>query len=351
MPKFIIGFMLLSLTFLYSKEICIKNFDTTVCEEFTLLNSVIVKSQLNKEELSKKIQKPFQQIAFLGESNLYLIPSNTPLEEAKNLSKKEFIIYAQPNVSQKQIKNFVHQKDTDSSKIIEKLWKKTKGEGVNVAIIDDGFDLHHEDLKEVNLLFSYDADTKNLEATPKTQYDTHGTQVAGIIFAQHNIIGANGVAPQANFIAIRQVTNITSNIILAFTVAKKAKAQIINCSWNSSVLLEPIYDIIKYIAKDTYVVFAAGNKNKILDFLENEAAIPEVITVGSKAQYSNYGKVVDFVVQDKFFTTKVHSQYGNFQGTSATAPFISGLLALNLSLYPNYTQEQILQLLKEQLEN
>lgn len=334
-----------------AKAVCIKNFNKELCEEFILLDSVILKSKLSKKELIKKIRTPLQEIAFLGDARLFLLNTNNPLRDAEELSKRDFIIYAQPNVSQKQIKSFKRTEDFNTLEHVENLWKDTKGEGVNIAIIDDGFDLKHDDLKNTRLLFSYDADLKSLDASPKTQYDIHGTQVAGIIFAQHNSIGTNGIAPKANLIAIRQVSNVTSNIILAFSVAKKAKANIINSSWNTSVLLEPVYDVIKYISKDTFVVFAAGNTNSELKPLMNEAAIPEVITVGSKAPYSNYGGIVDFVAEDKFYTTKTDNKYGKFQGTSASAPFVSGLIALDISLYPDYDQKEILKLLKKQLEN
>lgn len=322
---------LLFFSSLLSKEICIKNFKKNICGNFQLLDSVIIKSKLSKKVLSTKLNKPLKQIAFLKTSNLYLVDSNESLKYSKELASKNFIIYAQPNLEQKRINTTFKTQDIANKYHLTNIWKTTQGEGVNIAIIDDGFDLRHEDLQGVKLLFAFDVDKKIFDVNPKSKLDIHGTQVAGIIFAQHNGIGIDGIAPKANLIALRQTTNITSDTILAFTIAKKAGADIINCSWNSPVLLEPVYDVIKSIAKDTIVVFAAGNKDRKITPYSIEAGIPEVVTVGATQKYSNYGKVVDFQIPSGVMTTKSNGGYGIFGGTSATAPIISGLLALKLS--------------------
>ncbi len=346
----IIFLLVISNILLFSSQACIKNFGKTICSDFKILNSVIIKTSLSKKELKKKINKHITQLAFLEDTNIFLIDSKNPLEYAKKLEKENFIIYAQPNISQTRNKNFKNSKEFLTNYNIKNKWKSTKGQGVNIAIIDDGFDLEHEDLKDVNLLFRYDADNKIIDSKPKTSKDTHGTQVAGVIFSSHNGIGADGIAPKANLIAIRQATNVTSDTILAFTVAQKAGANIVNCSWNSPILLEPIYDVIKYISKNTAIVFAAGNNGKKIEPLSIEASIPEVITVGATQKYSNYGKMVDFIIPSNIYTTKANNHYGSFGGTSATAPIISGLIALELSNYPDKSIEEIVQRVKKRLK-
>ncbi|MDD2790676.1 MAG: S8 family serine peptidase [Sulfurimonas sp.] len=341
--------LLISLS-LFSNETCIKNFNKTVCKNFDILESVIIKSPLSKNELIKKLNKPIQQIAFLETSNLYLIDSTDALNYSKELAKKEYIIYAQPNISQQRDNNFQISQDITKKYNLEMIWKSTQGEGVNIAIIDDGFNLEHKDLKGVNVLFSYDADNKNLNANPKLKIDSHGTQVAGIIFAQHNAIGIDGIAAQANFIAIRQTTNTTSDTIVSFTVAKKAGADIINCSWNSPLLLEPVYDVIKHIAKDTAIVFAAGNSHTEIMPYSVEASIPEVITVGATQKYSNYGDMVDFKIPSGAISTTADGSYKNFGGTSATAPVISGLLALKIAQNRDKSLQEIVQNLKKEID-
>ena len=206
----------------------------------------------------------------------------------------------------------------------------------------------HEDLKNVDVTFSYDVNIKELNSKPKVKIDKHGTQVAGIIFSQHNGIGNDGIAPEASLIAIRQTTNITSDVILAFTVADKSRADIINCSWNSPLLLEPVYDIITYLIekgrnnKGMAIVFSAGNDGKKLKPYSTEASIPEVITVGSFQKHSNNGEMVDFIMQSNVNTTKYNGSYGKFGGTSATAPIISGYIALEMSRSPDLSLNEII---------
>jgi len=349
---FLFTVYLLTSQLIHANEICIKNFQKQICKDFKLLNSVIVKSSLAKNILQEKLNlsNEIKQIAFLENSNLYLIDSNKPLEYSKELIKKSYIIYAQPSISQIKNNHFKSSQDITKKFNLKKIWKTTKGQGVNVAIIDDGFNLKHEDLNGVNVIFSYDADNKNLDASSKLDIDTHGTQVAGIIFAQHNNIGIDGIAPLANLIAIRQTTNITSDTVLSFTVAQKAGADIINCSWNSPILLEPVYDVIKHLSKDIVIVFAAGNAHKELQPYSTEASIDEVITVGAKQKYSNYGNLVDFVVPSNIKTTKSDGSYTTFGGTSASAPVLSGLLALKMSYKNNKTNDELIQKLKGEID-
>ncbi len=340
---------LLMVLSLFAKESCITNFQKQICGDFTLLGSVIINSPLSKQALKEKLNKPIKQIAFLENSNLYLVDANDSLEYAKALAEKAYVIYAQPNISQTKNLNVQPSQNITQHYNLEETWKSSQGEGVTIAIIDDGFNMDHEDLKGVNVLFSYDADNKNLDASEKLNIDTHGTQVAGIIFARHNGFGIDGIAPKADLITIRQTTNITSDTIVAFTVAQKAKAHIINCSWNSPLLLEPVYDVIKYLSKNIAIVFAAGNNYKAIQPLSIEASIPEVITVGATQQYSNYGEMVDFIIPSGVMSTKPNGTYGAFGGTSATAPIISGLLALKMSQNPHTAYSRLVADLKREL--
>ncbi|MCP4320316.1 MAG: S8 family serine peptidase [Psychromonas sp.] len=155
------------------------------------------------------------------------------------------------------------------------LWQSNKGQGVKVAVIDDGFDLSHAQFTQTKLIFSYDSESRSLDSPPKTAKDTHGTKVASILFATNEEGDLNrdqkvvkGMVPLADFIAIRQPDTWTSNTILSFQLAKLSNADVINCSWHSLWLLEPIYDVISDLArygrsgKGTAVVFSAGNQGK-----------------------------------------------------------------------------------------
>ncbi|MBM4231111.1 MAG: choice-of-anchor D domain-containing protein [Gammaproteobacteria bacterium] len=73
------------------------------------------------------------------------------------------------------------------------------GKGIKVAIVDDGLEGAHEDLKDnFDLEKSFNFLTNGKDPTPANADDTHGTAVAGIVAAQaFNGKGGRGVAFQA----------------------------------------------------------------------------------------------------------------------------------------------------------
>ncbi|EDP57203.1 S8 family peptidase [Vibrio sp. AND4] len=73
------------------------------------------------------------------------------------------------------------------------------GEGVNVAVVDDGLEIGHPDLAaNITPNASYDFVGQDRDPTPTSPGDAHGTSVAGIIAAvRDNNIGGQGVAPEA----------------------------------------------------------------------------------------------------------------------------------------------------------
>lgn len=228
---------------------------------------------------------------------------------------------------------------------IDSLWRQTLGEGVRIAVIDDGFDLQHEDLQGVTLAFGYDLATRTLDPSPRSPIDTHGTRVAGIIFGRHNGIGVDGIAPAAGLIAIRDPDSWTSETLLSFNLARLENADVINCSWNSRLVLEPVAEVIADLTsrgrggKGVALVFAAGNDGRERPEEEIEVGLPGVIVVGAvglndrRQKFSNFGAGVDlFASGDNILTTsRGPEKYGLFSGTSASAAIVSGVAALLLS--------------------
>lgn len=356
---FLAAISLLLIQTAWSKEPpskCITNFGQPYCSQsMRSMPAVIIKTSLSKNELSRRLNREIKQIAFLHQAGLYLLESNSPFEEAKYLSAKPDIIYAQPDIIQTKVINDFNPTLKQLAPDIQQLWQKTKGKGIKIAIIDDGFNLEHPDFQGVDIAFQYDADSRNLIAEPKQEIDRHGTPVAGIIFAQHNDFGIDGIAPEASLIAIRQPGNRTSDTVIAFTVAAKAGADIINCSWNSPQLMEPVFDTVQSLAefgrqgKGTAVVFAAGNNGRLIEPYSIEAAIPEAITVGATEKYSNHGPLVDLYLSGGLTTTSAQGEYRKFGGTSALAPVISGMMALKMALQPELSTTELLKQLKQKL--
>ncbi len=325
--------------------------------EVKLTNRIIIRTDadVTKEQILNT-DKRVTQVTELYKLTCGIYFSVT-FEEQKDLDSilscftaLPFIHLAQPDLLQLQEKTAQTVSRHGAEAYLENLkifslWKNSKGENVKIAIIDDGFDLAHEDLQGVRLAFGYDMESETLDPSPRNAMDTHGTRVAGVIFAQHNGIGIDGIAPDAQLIAIRHADTWTSKTILSFYLAKLAGADIVNCSWNSKILLQPVADAINDLTtqgrekKGIAVVFAAGNNGRVLEKNSSEATLPDVITVGAAdhngkpLKFSNYGKEVDFYAWGKNIQvpTNGDKKYGFFSGTSASASVVSGIVALLLS--------------------
>ena len=229
----------------------------------------------------------------------------------------------------------------------EQLWQHSRGKGVKIAIIDDGFDLAHPALAGVQLAFSYDTETRALTAAPLNPQDRHGTRVAGVLFAQSTDSGLRGLAPDAQLIAIRQPDSWTSNTLLAFHLAALAGADVINCSWTTPLLLQPVADAVRALAREgrhgkgIAVVFAAGNDGRVIADHDSEAAIADAIVVaatdtqGRRLASSNFGTSVDITAFGAGIdSTAVAGGYANFGGTSLAAAIVSGMAALLIGADP-----------------
>jgi len=103
-----------------------------------------------------------------------------------------------------------------------------RGEGVKVAVVDEGVDLAHEDLwQNVSVQRSYDYGG----ATP-VRYAEHGTCVAGLIAARDwNGKGVRGVAPRAALHSYNVLQNLTSLNQYDAMVRGKDFVQVSNNSW------------------------------------------------------------------------------------------------------------------------
>ena len=252
--------------------------------------------------------------------------------------------------------------------------KKYSGIGVKIAIIDDSLDIWHEDLNG-SIIATYDIET-NSSTIVNNKNLYHGTAVTGIIASRTNNKGILGIASKASVIFLKFKDNMSdSDFIKLFNKAEEFGADIINCSWGtydvSPAVKEKIVDLAKHgrDGKGTIIVFAVGNDNK--DMGNDESAIPEVIAVGAtdkdnlRAWYSNYGKNLDVMAPGGYdigITTLdpmgdngiaslddnyiLYDDENLFAGTSASAPIVSGIIALMLEKNPNLTREEVENILK-----
>jgi len=90
-----------------------------------------------------------------------------------------------------------------------------RGEGVRIAVVDDGLEIAHEDLfANIATGLSYNYVTASTDPTndPTDTTSGHGTEVAGIVGARDlNGLGVRGVAPRANLVGYNLLQSQTSS--------------------------------------------------------------------------------------------------------------------------------------------
>ena len=108
-------------------------------------------------------------------------------------------------------------------------WNIATGQGVKIAIHDNGTLLTHTDLVANLSPLSFNVDTGTSPSVLSTQQPDHGTFVAGICGAvQNNNLGITGVAPNSTLISISNPSGYN-----ALTYCEK-QALGINWAWNDS---------------------------------------------------------------------------------------------------------------------
>jgi proprotein convertase subtilisin/kexin type 2 len=257
-----------------------------------------------------------------------------------------------------------------------------KGEGIRVAIVDDGLEITHEDLATniaVGLSHNY-LDGGTDPTCPSNPFCRHGTSVAGVIAARDlNDLGVRGVAPRVNMVGY--------NLLQARTLVNEADAMVrgataidvSNNSWGapddgnlhaSSVLWRDAITVGLTRGRGgrgTIYVWAAGNgalvgDNSNYDGYANNRGVIAVCAVadnGTRASYSERGANVwvcapsreDIGSGHGITTTDRTGSMGfnisgppdytdtnytkNFTGTSAATPAVAGVVALMLQANPN----------------
>lgn len=196
----------------------------------------------------------------------------------------------------------------------------------------------------------------------------HGTHVAGIIAAARgNNIGMDGIADPVKVMVLRAVPNgdeRDKDVANAIYYAVDNGAQIINMSFGKaySPQKEAVDAAVRYAEeKGVLLVHAAGNDGKDIDvernfptkrFVSSKNTAKNWLEIGASgwgsnttfvADFSNYGrKTVDvFAPGVDIYSTTPGNDYESLSGTSMAAPVTTGVAALIMAYYPEYSAEDV----------
>lgn len=231
---------------------------------------------------------------------------------------------------------------------VPKLWPKTKGQGIRIAIVDTGVDFTHPDIKSalhrgVNLL--------NRHQLPMDD-NGHGTHIAGTLVASSASFGIRGIAPGASLFPVkafdRDGAAYVSDIILAIHWCITNRMNIINMSFGMSTYSPALHNAVKSAyAQEIVIVASAGNHGK-QNSIDYPARFPQTIAVGATnkgnriAAFSNQGEFVDvYAPGEAIYSTWLRGQYNELSGTSMATAHVSGVIALLLTKKPKLTASRI----------
>lgn len=282
-------------------------------------------------------------------------------------------------------------------------WAEAQGDSnIIIAIIDSGVDYTHPDLGGTNAdhtdgciwtnwdeyfgtpgvdddsngriddIRGWDFVTNGTTAYPGEDYSIpdndpmdfggHGTGCAGTAAAvTNNGVGVSGVAGGCKIMAVRAgwLLDTEQGVVglsyasSAITYAVDNGANLINCSWGSSIYLS---SAVAYAQSNgVQLVNAAGNDNdSVAEYLDNSSASISCAATNStdhKASFSNYGSWVEVSAPGQGIHTTYYdyntlsSIYTTVDGTSFSSPLTAGAIALIWSARPDLTLSEAVDLM------
>lgn len=250
----------------------------------------------------------------------------------------------------------------------EEIWQLSTGKGVTVAVIDSGVDKNNPDLRGQVLKGKDFYPAK--PGDESTDFDGHGTGMAGLIAGTGERDGGNGafgLAPGAKILPIRvpsgdddtqsqAAADAEFNRILpgAIRFAVDSGAKVINVSIAVETGSPQVTSAVKYALDKGALIFAGvGNDAQKGNKPMYPAATPGVVGVGAvdkkltRIPMSQVGPQVDMVAPGKDTVAACGGGTGicSSTGTSDATALASAAAALVWSKHPDWTNNQVLKVM------
>jgi subtilisin family serine protease len=276
-----------------------------------------------------------------------------------------------------------------------RAWDLTTGEGVLIAIVDNGVFYNHPDLEanmwvnEADPVDGIDNDNNGYvddyrgwdfvgnsngqqfypdnDPKPTDSGVSHGTHVAGCAAAVgNNNIGVIGPAFNAKIMPVKIGPDNPQTMAVyegykGILYAAKMGADIINCSWGGGGYTQSEKEIIdQALSYGSIILAAAGNEAKPMEYYAQYPAMYEgVISIGASnsddevaESFTNYGWYnCIYAPGEQIYSTFPTVGYEKQNGTSMACPVASGIAALIKSIHPEYTWKEMYHQLRSTSED
>jgi subtilisin family serine protease len=246
---------------------------------------------------------------------------------------------------------------------VRSAWSASTGGSNVIAVLDTGVQFSHPDLAG-RLLPGYDFANDDSNAGDD---NGHGTWVAGIIAANANDgYGMAGISWSDKVVPVkimnREGTGSTADLTAGIIWAADAGAEVINMSVGGFPYTQAVQNAVNYAwNKGSVLVGAAGNNRREEIFYpasyDNVVSVTGTQVNDEFSNWSSWGSKVDvsapgssvLVTNCYVCTYGGHDTWGShtyISGTSFATPNVAGVVALIMARYPSYTNQQVVDRLR-----
>jgi subtilisin family serine protease len=354
--------------------------------------AVMTKGRTAEKVLAEDGLTIVQKLGFAPHLYVVRLPSERSLPETINAlqAQTDRYVFAEPSMLQRISgrqdpndplfeKQWQHSDDFGLHSVA--AWETAKGEFVQIAIIDNGMRINHDDLKDGIKGGGYFEPVAPGAATATfvrfqpgmTGFpdSDHGTFCMGMAGArQNNGKGGCGIAPLSDLLAIVCAPDQTgSQLTLAQSIAyaldpeqidpgcNVQPAHVISCSLGTGFEVETVLELAINAAASARnglgvpIFWAVSNRNKPISE-DKLCSLPNVIAVGRSRKDGDvdvcaFGPKLEFLAPGRRVWGPLGDEDDKWSGTSFATPLAAGVAALVMSRYTNWTAQQVLQRLRD----